>query len=350
MAFKIKNPLHFDGTVNPGKKLETNKPLTKKDSPDFAQSGVGSKIITNEQYRSSGKVPKGMENVFSGKGTLRVSKDFGKSKSSEASGRKVSSSTTSAYGSGGTAESLLKGGSGKKVTKGKTQPTPPKDKKPKTIVPPSTETKASGKQSKLSKTSLGKSTPKDNTLDAINKVSMKSPGKNKKSAPQENTLDAINKVSMKKFVPASRKTTVKAAPKDNSRKAIKARKTADKKAGVSKSQMRANKAKSKSEAASAKAKKSKNPSYRAQLTAKSERLAKRAERKGGSPAKKVGDTGLKTKKQTKKEMPYNNDPVKHFNSFGSKATQRTAKNPYPSKSDRNRKFAQLQKNLTDSSR
>jgi hypothetical protein len=46
--------------------------------------------------------------------------------------------------------------------------------------------------------------------------------------------------------------------------------------------MRANKAKSKSEAASAKAKKSKNPSYRAQLTAKSERLAKRAKRKGNS--------------------------------------------------------------------
>ena len=31
-----------------------------------------------------------------------------------------------------------------------------------------------------------------------------------------------------------------------------------------------------------KAKKSKNPSYRAQLTAKSERLAKRAKRKGNS--------------------------------------------------------------------
>ena len=83
-------------------------------------------------------------------------------------------------------------------------------------------------------------------------------------------------------VKLSQKPTVKAAPKDNSRKAIKARKTADKKAGVSKSQMRANKAKSKSEAASAKAKKSKNPSYRAQLTAKSERLAKRAKRKGNS--------------------------------------------------------------------
>jgi len=81
---------------------------------------------------------------------------------------------------------------------------------------------------------------------------------------------------------STKKPTAKSAPKDNSRKAIRKRKKADKAAGVSKSQMRANKAKSKSEAASAKAKKSKNPSYRAQLTAKSERLAKRAERKGNS--------------------------------------------------------------------
>jgi hypothetical protein len=275
MAFKIKNPLHFDGTVNPSKKLETNKPLTKKDSPDFAKSGVGSKIITNEQYRDSGKVPKGMESTFSGKGTLRVSKSFTGKKSSgqgEGAGRgsgKVSSSTTGAYGAGGTAESLLKGGSGKKVTKDKTLPPPP----PK-------ETKASGKQSKLSQTSLGKKGKQKKFGD---EVTMQSTRNNKKSTPKENTLDAINKVSMKEFIPASKKTTtVKAAPKDNSRKAIKARKTADKKAGVSKSQMRANKAKSKSEAASAKAKKSKNPSYRAQLTAKSERLAKRAKRKGNS--------------------------------------------------------------------
>jgi hypothetical protein len=81
---------------------------------------------------------------------------------------------------------------------------------------------------------------------------------------------------------STKKPTAKSAPKDNSRKAIRKRKKADKAAGVSKSQMRANKAKSKSEAASAKAKKSKNPSYRAQLTAKSERLAKRAKRKGNS--------------------------------------------------------------------
>jgi hypothetical protein len=46
--------------------------------------------------------------------------------------------------------------------------------------------------------------------------------------------------------------------------------------------MRANKAKSKSEAALAKAKKSKNPDYKAQLKRKSDRLAKRAKRKGNS--------------------------------------------------------------------
>ena len=71
-------------------------------------------------------------------------------------------------------------------------------------------------------------------------------------------------------------------PKDNSRKAIRKRKTADKAAGVSKSQMRANKAKSKSEAFMAKAKASKDPSMRAQLKRKSDRLAKRAARKGNS--------------------------------------------------------------------
>mgnify|MGYP000008524653 CR=1 FL=1 len=81
---------------------------------------------------------------------------------------------------------------------------------------------------------------------------------------------------------STKKPTAKAAAKDNSRKAIRKRKKADKAAGVSKSQMRANKAKSKSDAALAKAKKSKNPSYRAQLKAKSDRLAKRAKRKGNS--------------------------------------------------------------------
>ena len=98
---------------------------------------------------------------------------------------------------------------------------------------------------------------------------------NKKAIAEKDVLDSTPKISTKK-------PTGKAAPKDNSRKAIRKRKKADKAAGVSKSQMRANKAKSKSEAALEKAKKSKNPSYRAQLKRKSDRLAKRAKRKGNS--------------------------------------------------------------------
>lgn len=116
-------------------------------------------------------------------------------------------------------------------------------------------------------------------------------GKNKNKEKEENVLDAINKVSMqsKKFTPRSKETTVKKETSKNSRANIKARKEADKAAGVSKSQMRANKAKSKSEAALEKAKKAKNPSYKAQLKRKADRLAARAKRKGGSPVKAVGD-------------------------------------------------------------
>ena len=107
-------------------------------------------------------------------------------------------------------------------------------------------------------------------------------GKNENKEKEENVLDAINKVSMqsKKFTPRSKETTVKKETSKNSRANIKARKEADKAAGVSKSQMRANKAKSKSEAALEKAKKAKNPSYKAQLKRKADRLAARAKRKG----------------------------------------------------------------------
>ena len=261
MAFKIKNPLHFDGTVNPGKKLETPKTLTKKDSPDFAQSGVGSKIITNQQYRDSGRVPKGMESTFSGKGTLRVSKDFEKSRSSEGGSRKVSSSTTGAYGAGGTAESLLKGGSGKKVTKTKPKVDPNKNRKPRKKV------------------------------TAIDKVKSNDVKRGDYGKGVKNKKGVAKGLDVKAPEISTKKPTVKAAPKDNSRKDIRQRKKADKAAGVSKSQMRANKAKSKSEAFMAKAKASKDPSMRAQLKRKSDRLAKRAARKGGSPAKAVNGPG-----------------------------------------------------------
>ena len=279
MAFKIKAPFHVEGqgsTIDPGKKIN----LTKKDSPDFAKSGVGSKIISYQQYRDSGAVPKGMEKVFSGKGSLRVSKSFTGKKSSgqgEGTGQGSGSSIKGTSADTRTYNPFVK------TTPPPPPPPPPNDTKKEELKVKTektvTKTKASGKQSKLSSTNLGKKGKQKKFGD---EVTMQSTRNNKKSTPKENTLDAINKVSMKsdKFVPASKKS--KAAPKDNSRKAIKARKTADKKAGVSKSQMRANKAKSKSEAALAKAKKSKNPDFRAQLKRKSDRLAKRAKRKGNS--------------------------------------------------------------------
>jgi hypothetical protein len=336
MAFKIKrfipsSPINIEG-VNPGKKLEKN--ITKKDHPAYSSSGVGSKLVSFEELRSSGNVPKGMENVFSGKGNLRVSKSYTGKKSS---GRGE-----------GTGQGNIPSSTKKPVTE--TKPVVEVKSKRKSSAK-NTKIKASGQQSKLSQTNLGRKGQQKKFGD---EVTLQSTRNNKKSAPKENTLDAINKVSIKsdKFIPASNKS--KESPKDNSRKAIRKRKKADKAAGVSKSQMRANKAKSKSEAASAKAKKSKNPSYRAQLTAKSERLAKRAERKGGSPVKEVKQAKKPSKKnidpKPTPKQKIDKDPVKHFNSFTSKATQRTAKNPYPKDSVRNRKFSQLQNNLRNSSR
>jgi hypothetical protein len=277
MAFKIKRsiPLLFEGTIDPGKKLETNKPDPyKTNQRGFSSYSIDKDKKTVEDHKSydpskHSKVRNFFESIGPGRAKDRldtVKSNTPPSVTSKVDAKvSVSETKKSIEGSGTSGGSSTKGTPSDKRTYNpfvKTPPAPPNDTKQETIVLPPEETKASGRQSKLSQTSLGKK------------------GKQKKFGDE---------VSMKsdKFVPASRKTTVKAAPKDNSRKAIKARKTADKKAGVSKSQMRANKAKSKSEAASAKAKKSKNPSYRAQLTAKSERLAKRAARKGGSPAKKA---------------------------------------------------------------
>jgi hypothetical protein len=116
-------------------------------------------------------------------------------------------------------------------------------------------------------------------------LSTKTPPKTRAKAttiksPESKKIKTVIKAPKASDVDVSKKPTVKA--KDNSKKAIRKRKKADKTAGVSKSQMRANKAKSKSEAALEKAKKSKNPDYRAQLKRKSDRLAKRAKRKGNS--------------------------------------------------------------------
>jgi hypothetical protein len=116
-------------------------------------------------------------------------------------------------------------------------------------------------------------------------LSTKTPPKTRAKAttiksPESKKIKTVIKAPEASDVDVSKKPTVKA--KDNSKKAIRKRKKADKAAGVSKSQMRANKAKSKSEAALEKAKKSKNPDYRSQLKRKSDRLAKRAKRKGNS--------------------------------------------------------------------
>ena len=252
MAFKMKSPLHVEGTgstIDPNKKIN----LTKKDSPDFAKSGIGSKVISYQQYRDSGGVPKGMESVFSGKGQLRVSKSYTGKKSSgkgEGSGQGNIESTTKPTASTKTDTVKRKTDTVKRKTR-----------------TPREEVKA-----------VELKTRKINTGDT-------------KALNKKDVLDSTPEIS-------TRKPTVKTAPKDNSRKAIRKRKTADKAAGVSKSQMRANKAKSKSEAALAKAKASKNPSFRAQLKRKSDRLAKRAERKGGSPAKIV-DPNPKSKPKAK---------------------------------------------------
>jgi hypothetical protein len=101
-------------------------------------------------------------------------------------------------------------------------------------------------------------------------------------APKAKKIERTIEAPKASDVNVSKKPTVKTAPKDNSRKAIRERKKADKAAGVSKSQMRANKAKSKSEKALAKSKATKDSVNKAHLKSKSERLAKRAKRKGNS--------------------------------------------------------------------
>ena len=238
MAFKIKPPFHLEGsgsTINPGKKIN----LTKKDSPDFAKSGVGSKVITYQQYRDSGGVPKGMESVFSGRGTLRVSKSYTGKKSS---------------------------GQGEGAGQGNI---------PSTKTKPVVEVKSKRKPREKVK-----------AVDKVKSIGVKT-GDYSKGV--KNKKGVVKGLDVKATEISTKKPTVKVAPKDNSRKAIRQRKKADKAAGVSKSQMRANKAKSKSEAFMAKAKASKDPSMRSQLKRKADRLAKRAARKGGSPVNAVGD-------------------------------------------------------------
>lgn len=266
MAFKIKrfipeSPLHVEGVgsnINPGKELdsaqkhskvrtyiqETDNFLNDKnnDGNMFTRAFTKLKKQRAENIQAYKNKKSGVSPTVNETKSVKTKKLTEGAIQGNVGGGKVKSQATKDGEAGYEADD--------KARKNKTGIYAPKKKK---IV--KKETKPSGKQSKLSKTNLGKK------------------GEQKKFGED---------VTMKsdKFVPASKES--KAAPKDNSKKAIRTRKKADKAAGVSKSQMRANKAKSKSKAALEKAKKSKNPSYRAQLKAKSDRLAKRAKRKGNS--------------------------------------------------------------------
>ena len=66
-----------------------------------------------------------------------------------------------------------------------------------------------------------------------------------------------------------------------------------------------------------------------------------------SASKGISREGSDPKPKTEKMVRSN--PSTYFNSFKSKATQRTAKNPYPKESVNFRAFAKLQKKLEDSS-
>ena len=167
------------------------------------------------------------------------------------------------------------------------------------------------------------------TLNEMGKVKLESKGVQTGDYGKgtKNKKGVVKGLDVKAPEISTKKPTVK--PKDNSRKAIRQRKKADKAAGVSKSQMRANKAKSKSEAFMAKAKASKDPSMRAQLKRKSDRLAKRAARKGGSPAKAVGDPKDPKKKYgkvtVKKEKKGNTTTVTATRPYSTTAGKKTYK-------------------------
>ena len=272
MAFKVNNPLTY---INPGKGVKVNvgdfgSKVAEKPAKQTGPDKIGMNVRGSKGYEkalaASKKEVKSTPSV-----TPKVdTKSSGKQQFDKAiSTFKKAASLTSGIGSGKITsvkhpEKPKK--TGGYVKKGGTSTGNIKDYKAGTEARRNEYTARGWKQDSTTKINKDSTTPNKPTAEVIKTKGVSIGVKAPKASD----------------VKLSQKPTVKAAPKDNSRKAIKARKTADKKAGVSKSQMRANKAKSKSEAASAKAKKSKNPSYRAQLTAKSERLAKRAKRKGNS--------------------------------------------------------------------
>lgn len=298
MAFKIKNPLHFDGTIDPSKKLtgsQMNKSIhgskdswmndVNNDGNMFTRAISSYKKTQASNKEKLDKWRTGVSPTVNETKNVKTKKLTGGSTKGDVSGGKVKSQVTKDGEAGYEADD--------KARKNKTGIYAPKKRK------------------------------KAKTLLEIGKVKLKTRKINigdQKSIGEKDVLDSTPKISTKK-------PTIKAAPKDNSRKAIKKRKTADKKAGVSKSQMRANKAKSKSEAALAKAKKSKNPDFRAQLKRKADRLAARAKRKGGSPAKAIGDPknpkrkyGKVTVKKEKKDGVTTVTATRPYSTSGGKKT------------------------------
>ena len=285
MAFKVNNPLTY---TDPGKKLETNKPDPyKTNQRGFSSYSIDKDKKTVEDHKSydpskHSKVRNFFESIGPGRAKDRL--DTVKSNTPPSVTSKVDAKQQfdKAISTVKKAASLVSGiGSGKASS----VKYPEKPKKTGGYVKKGGTSTGNIKDYKVgTQARRDEYTARGWKQDSTTKTKSDSTTQNKPIAEVTKTkgVSIGLKPTKASDVKLSQKPTVKAAPKDNSRKAIKARKTADKKAGVSKSQMRANKAKSKSEAASAKAKKSKNPSYRAQLTAKSERLAKRAKRKGNS--------------------------------------------------------------------
>jgi len=98
-------------------------------------------------------------------------------------------------------------------------------------------------------------------------------------------------------VKITKKVTGKPKKEDNSRKAIKNRKSADKKDGKSKAETRISKTKSKAEGAREQANESKDADRQMQLRAKGKRLDKRAKRQEGRKERKANRQATKTKNQ-----------------------------------------------------
>lgn len=275
MSFKINNPLRY---TDPGKKLPKN--------PYPGNTTAGLESV------QSFKIPAflGIENTL--KKDKATVERFGDNARISADAKKRINTFNSASKKAPVTPYKAGGGVTRNDSSSSSVPgfqPPAKTKKTKSADEESRRDFTSNLKNQKTKEKTKKDlTPENNKTTTKTTTAKRTTYNNKNLGKQDQFIEKDK--NKQEFVPSAKKTNVKKeTPKDNSRKAIRQRKTADKAAGVSKSQMRANKAKSKSEAFMAKAKASKDPSMRAQLKRKSDRLAKRAERKGGSPAKAVGD-------------------------------------------------------------